>query len=155
MGTLRTILLSSALALVLLAAAVAIAPSAVSASTAAPKPAPSKPLQQPSTAAPAEPVRDPAREAEELKRANALLRTAQKQYRYLDGVTLRIGPTPADQQAVAYYTVGEIVINPNHAASIEKILAHEVWHIIDWRDNGRLDWGEDLPPDNLDDYRSK
>ncbi len=39
--------------------------------------------------------------------------------------------------------------------SIEKILAHEVWHVIDWRDNGRLDWGEDLPPANVAAYRSR
>jgi hypothetical protein len=21
-----------------------------------------------------------------------------------------------------------------------------VWHVIDWRDNGRIDWGESVPP---------
>jgi hypothetical protein len=25
-------------------------------------------------------------------------------------------------------------------------MAHEIWHIIDWRDNGRIDWGENVPP---------
>ncbi len=49
-------------------------------------------------------------------------------------------------QAICYYKSGRIVINPNHTASLSRILNHEVWHIIDWRDNGRIDWGENVPP---------
>jgi hypothetical protein len=43
-------------------------------------------------------------------------------------------------------------VSPEHDATIDEILAHEIWHVIDWRDNGRLDWGEDLPPINSSDY---
>lgn len=95
----------------------------------------------------------PAEEpAVDLELANEVLDGLRRKYRYLDGVSVTSGPTPKDEQAVAYYTEGDIVISPTHAASIEKILAHEIWHIIDWRDNGRLDWGEDLPPQNASDY---
>ncbi len=37
-------------------------------------------------------------------------------------------------------------MNPNHTARTDDIIAHEVWHIIDWRDNKQLDWGESVPP---------
>ena len=67
-------------------------------------------------------------------------------YAHLDGVTVEMGTTPNGEQAAAYYTSGRIVIDRNHRATIEEILAHEIWHVIDWRDNGRLDWGEDVPP---------
>ena len=80
--------------------------------------------------------------------AEETLKTLQARYQYLDDVTVSMGTTPNDEQAVAYYTEGEIVISSDHVTGIETILAHEVWHVIDWRDNGRLDWGEDLPPHN-------
>ncbi len=106
----------------------------------------------PATPASTGPARSAA-EARDLQQAKRVLAKLQKRYRYLDGITLRIDPTPQDRQAVAYYTDGEIVISPDHVATIDKILAHEVWHVIDWRDNGHLDWGEDLPPSNASDYR--
>ena len=84
--------------------------------------------------------------------AKAIFETMQATYRHLDGVTIRVGVTPEDREAVAYYTEGDILISRTHTVSIDKILAHEVWHIIDWRDNGRLDWGERLPPSNAEDY---
>lgn len=80
------------------------------------------------------------------RRASEVIEEFRGRYRYLDDVTVRMGTTPKDEQAVAYYTTGEIVISPRHTATIEEILAHEIWHVIDWRDNGRLDWGENLPP---------
>jgi len=90
--------------------------------------------------------------AVDLKKAEALLATLQAKYRHLDGLSVSIAPTPAGEQAVAYYTDGEIIISPDRSATIQRILAHEVWHVIDWRDNGRLDWGEDLPPTNASEY---
>jgi hypothetical protein len=84
--------------------------------------------------------------------AEGILRNLQARYQYLDGVTVSFGTPRGDQQAVAYYTQGRILVNPSHTADIATILSHEVWHIIDWRDNGRLDWGEDLPPDGWQDY---
>ncbi len=85
-------------------------------------------------------------------RASEVLDALRADYRDLDGVTVVMGETPKGEEAVSYYTVGEIVIDRDHTVSIEKILAHEIWHVIDWRDNGRLDWGENLPPTNASDY---
>ena len=31
-------------------------------------------------------------------------------------------------------------------------MAHEIWHTIDWRDNGVIDWGENVPPVNSGSY---
>jgi len=90
--------------------------------------------------------------AEDARYADTVLEDLKATYTYLDGVTVSIGTTPRGEQAVAYYTNGQILISPAHTASIDTILAHEIWHIIDWRDNGRLDWGEDLPPDNSSAY---
>jgi len=163
MGTLRTASLSVLLTALLVAVLAVAVPSAVSAqsgsaSSQATKPAAAMPSPASTTAAAPQRVRQSrnrAREQAEINQANAVLAKLQKEYRYLDGITLRVDPTPNDAQAVAYYTQDEIVISPDHVASIDKILAHEVWHIIDWRDNGRLDWGEDLPPSNASAYRSR
>ena len=78
--------------------------------------------------------------------AEAKLAELAATYDFLDGVTVTIGATPSDTQAVAYYTEGRIVIDPAHDVSISEILEHEIWHIIDWRDNAEMNWGEDLPP---------
>ncbi len=89
---------------------------------------------------------------DDTRRANEILDGLKAKYRDLDGVTVTLGATPRGEQAVAYYTEGQIVISRSHRVSIEKILAHEIWHIIDWRDNGRLDWAENLPPYNASAY---
>jgi hypothetical protein len=90
--------------------------------------------------------------ADDSRRADVVLTALKKRYRLLDGVTVSMGATPGGAQAVAYYREGQIVISPSHVASIDKILAHEIWHIIDWRDNGRIDWGEALPPSDQSRY---
>lgn len=92
------------------------------------------------------------RRAAKLRRARSVLAALKRKYRHLDGVTVTIGKTPGGYQAVSYYTAGRIVISPKHRASIERILKHEVWHIIDWRDNGRIDWRESVPPRNAASY---
>jgi len=84
--------------------------------------------------------------------AKQVFESLSTKYRLLDNVTVTIGDTPNGEQAVAYYTDGQIVISRDHTVGIDIILAHEVWHIIDWRDNGRLDWGEELPPSNPQAY---
>lgn len=81
----------------------------------------------------------------ELAQAKSILAGLIKKYPILKGTTVSIGATPGGYQAVAYYKSGRIVISPTHTASLTKILNHEVWHIIDWRDNGRIDWGENVP----------
>jgi hypothetical protein len=90
--------------------------------------------------------------ASDLDTAQALLASLQAQYRYLDGVTVTIDTTPGGYQAVCYYSTGRIVISPTHTATLARILTHEIWHIIDWRDNGTIDWGESVAPDSAADY---
>jgi hypothetical protein len=82
----------------------------------------------------------------ELAQAKAILAQYVSKYPILQGATVTIGDTPNGYQAVSYYQSGRIVINTNHTVSLERILAHEIWHIIDWRDNGQIDWGENIPP---------
>jgi hypothetical protein len=84
----------------------------------------------------------------ELAQAQAILNGYIAKYPILAGTTVTIGQTPGGHQAVAYYTVGRILISPTHTASLERIIGHEIWHIIDYRDNGQIDWGENVPPAN-------
>jgi hypothetical protein len=89
----------------------------------------------------------------ELAQAQSILASLRAKYpRYLSGVTVSIG-NASGYQAVAYYTSGRIVISPSHKASLSRILNHEIWHIIDWRDNGRIDWRESVPPANASSFR--
>ena len=82
----------------------------------------------------------------ELSRARAILAGLISRYPILAGTTVSFGKTPGGYQAVAYYKSGRILISTSHTASLDRILKHEIWHIIDWRDNGRIDWGEAVPP---------
>lgn len=66
-------------------------------------------------------------------------------YPILAGTTVSYGDAKG-HQAIAYYTSGRIVISTSHTASLDRIIGHEIWHIIDWRDNGVIDWGENVPP---------
>lgn len=84
--------------------------------------------------------------------AESVLRSLKAKYRYLDGVTVTMGTTPGNYQAVSYYARGKIVISPKHTASISTILKHEIWHVIDYRDNGKIDWGERVAPKNAAEY---
>jgi len=136
----------------LLATLVALAALTVAPSTAEP-PAASAAMQSPSAGlTPGRADRETVDLTRDERYANELLATLQAKYHHLEGVTVEFGDTPNGEEAVAYYTEGEIVISTSHAVSIRKILAHEIWHVIDWRDNGQIDWGEDLPPNNLSDY---
>lgn len=83
--------------------------------------------------------------------AQAILASYKARYPILQGVTVQFG-NARGFQAIAYYKSGRIVICPNHDASLERIINHEVWHIIDWRDNNRIDWGENIPPKNAANY---
>jgi len=66
-------------------------------------------------------------------------------YPILAGATASYGDAKG-YQAIAYYKSGRIVVSPTHNASLQRIIGHEIWHIIDWRDNGVIDWGENVPP---------
>ncbi len=54
----------------------------------------------------------------------------------VEGVSLSYGDTYG-YEAIAYYKSGHIVINPNHTTSLYTLIAHEVDHIIAWRQSGQ------------------
>lgn len=77
--------------------------------------------------------------------AQAILNRYIAKYPILKGATVSYGDAKG-YQAICYYKSGRIVISPTHTRSLETIIGHEIWHIIDWRDNGVIDWGENVPP---------
>ena len=81
----------------------------------------------------------------EQAEAEKILAGLVKQYPVLKGSTVAFGDAQG-YQAICYYMSGRIVISKSHTATLGTILNHEIWHIIDWRDNGRIDWGENVPP---------
>lgn len=114
----------------------------------APKPAAA--TYRPGTAASASATKaaataKPSSSGNDALRAQAILAGYIARYPILQGATVTFGDAHG-YQAICYYKSGRIVVSPTHTASLEKILAHEVWHIIDWRDNGTIDWGENVPP---------
>lgn len=85
-------------------------------------------------------------------KARAILAGLIAKYPILKGTTVSIGDARG-YQAIAYYQSGRIVISRTHTATLERILNHEVWHVIDYRDNGKINWGENVPPSNASSYR--
>ena len=109
--------------------------------------APTAPLA--ATVAPTAPV---ATGADETVLAQTILDGLKAQYpRYLSNVTVEFGDANG-YQAISYYTIGRIVISPTHTATLQRILEHEIWHMIDWEDNGAMNWGEAVPPANMSVY---
>lgn len=88
-----------------------------------------------------------------IAEAKAILARYIRTYPILQGTTIEFGDTQGNPQAIAYYMSGRIVVNPKHTVSLERIIDHEIWHIIDWRDNGKIDWGEKVPPANANDFK--
>lgn len=82
---------------------------------------------------------------DELSRARSILAGLISRHPILAGTTVEFGDAKG-YQAIAYYKSGRIVISSSHTASLDRILSHEIWHVIDWRDNGVIDWGESVPP---------
>lgn len=82
---------------------------------------------------------------DETTQARAILADYIARYPILAGSTVSFGDAKG-YQAICYYRSGRIVISTTHTASLERIIGHEIWHIIDWRDNGVIDWGENVPP---------
>jgi hypothetical protein len=83
--------------------------------------------------------------ASKLSQAKSILASYISKYPILKGTTVEFGDAKG-YQAIAYYKSGRIVISPTHRSSLSAIIGHEIWHIIDWRDNGKIDWGEKVPP---------
>lgn len=93
-----------------------------------------------------------ARRAKKTASARKILKRLTRTYPILQGTTVEIGDARG-HQAIAYYRSGRIVISKSHKASLKRILRHEVWHIIDYRDNGEINWGENVPPSNAAAFR--
>jgi len=81
---------------------------------------------------------------DETATARSILARYISKYPILSGSTVTFGDAKG-YQAICYYQSGRIVISPTHTSSLERIIAHEVGHILDWRDNGVIDWGENIP----------
>lgn len=79
----------------------------------------------------------------ELAQAQAILDRLAAQHPILRGVTIEMGDAEG-YQAVAYPQEGRIVVSPDHTALLTRVIAHEAGHIVDYRDNGRIDWGENV-----------
>ncbi len=94
-----------------------------------------------------------ARTSDERTIAASILAARVATYPILEGSTVEFGDTGEDPEAHVFYKSARIVISHDHTVGLERIIDHEIWHIIDWRDNGRIDWGEDIPPGNAGDYR--
>jgi predicted component of type VI protein secretion system len=95
----------------------------------------------------------PASSGSSLSRAQSVLASRIAKYPILRGATVQFGDTKGNPQGICYYKSGRIIINANHTRSLETIIDHEIWHIIDWRDNGQINWGESVPPSNAADFR--
>jgi len=104
-------------------------------------------------AKPASSTSKPASSGSSLSRAQSILASRIAKYPILRGATVQFGDTKGNPQGICYYKSGRIIINPNHTRSLEVIIDHEIWHIIDWRDNGQINWGESVPPSNAADFR--
>jgi len=90
------------------------------------------------------PVTKRAAAGSETAQAKAILAGLIAKHPILQGTTVSFGDARG-YQAIALYKSGRIVISSSHTATLTRILNHEVGHIIDWRDNGVIDWGENIP----------
>jgi putative cell wall-binding protein len=79
-----------------------------------------------------------------ISRLQALVNISIDRCPILAGTTAVYGDAKG-YQAITYYTSGRIIVSPTHTATLERIIGHEVLHVYDWRDNGRIDWGESFP----------
>lgn len=75
----------------------------------------------------------------ELSRARRILARYIARYPILRGVQVYIRDCPNNWQGCAYYKQGVILIDPDHTAPLESIIAHEVQHILDWRSDHDID----------------
>lgn len=72
--------------------------------------------------------------------AQSILNSYMAQYPILKDCTIKVKvPSNPKWQGCTYYALGLIIINPNHTASLQKIIWHECEHIIDWREDQDID----------------
>ncbi|MDI6799325.1 MAG: hypothetical protein QMD53_01350 [Actinomycetota bacterium] len=84
-------------------------------------------------------VEDTPLVVDEAALAQTLLNAEIAKNPILVGATIKIQECPNNWQACAWYKRGEIWIDPDHTAPLERIISHEVAHIIDWREDGDID----------------
>lgn len=80
--------------------------------------------------------------AAEQKRAEQILNAFILKYPILKGVKIYVKDCPNNWQGCAYYTKGIILIDPDHTAPLERIIEHEIKHIIDWREDYDIDYND-------------
>ncbi len=78
----------------------------------------------------------------EQARARRILAKYIARYPILKGTQIYVRQCPYNWQGCAYYKKGVILIDPDHTAPLEKIIAHEVRHIIDWREDHKIDYND-------------
>lgn len=78
----------------------------------------------------------------EQDEANAILAGLIAQYPLLQGSVVYIQETPNGWEGAAYYKSGVILVNPNHTYSLYEIIYHEAMHILDWREDGKIDYND-------------
>jgi|GEM_PF-3404123 len=78
----------------------------------------------------------------EQKKAEEILAAYIAKYPILKGVKIYVRDCPNNWQGCAYYTKGIILIDPDHTAPLERIIEHEVKHILDWRTDGDIDYND-------------
>lgn len=80
--------------------------------------------------------------AYEQRRAEQILSYYIKKYPILAGVKIYVRDCPNNWEGCAYYTKGIILVDPDHKHTLEEIIAHEVRHIIDWREDNKIDYND-------------
>lgn len=75
----------------------------------------------------------------EQEQANAILAGIIAQYPILAGTVVYIQQTPNGWEGAAYYKSGVILVNPNHTYPLYDIIYHEAMHVLDWREDGKID----------------
>jgi hypothetical protein len=74
----------------------------------------------------------------ELARARAILARYVAKYPICNGAKVCVGMVPAlhgGTQGCVFLSSATIVINPNHTASLESIIAHEINHLRQYRES--------------------
>ncbi len=93
-------------------------------------------------------IRAPVRSGEakavqgKLAQAQQILDIQIRKNSILKGTSIYIRDCPNSWQGCAFYELGIIWIDPDHKASLEQIIIHECNHIIDWREDGDIDYDD-------------
>ncbi len=94
----------------------------------------------PATTTKTEPAPAKVNIAAKQAQAQSMLNSYIARYPILKGCTIKVQvPSNPKWQGCTYYALGLIIINPNHTASLQKIIWHECEHIIDWREDQDID----------------